>query len=304
MSRINALIRYKQIINYLTKNNSTFKGIEDFLSRKFAEEKLDLKFSKKTFDRDREDISKLFGIKITYEIESGHYGIEDNIDQIRRDKLFEAFDTLHIMGLAENISTFVHLEKIRPKGTDKTFGLIHSIKHNQRVGFGYRLYGSNERSQKTVEPYFLKEYRNRWYLVGKDLGTKEVKTFGLDRMLELKVDNPHFVRPSEADLSKIYEYSYGIYPSPPNVEPEKVVLSFSPEKGRYINSLPMHRSQKILIDNDKEFRIQLTIHTTYDFVMELLSHGSHVKVLEPQSLIDILRADYQRSVALYEGKEE
>jgi predicted DNA-binding transcriptional regulator YafY len=48
--------------------------------------------------------------------------------------------------------------------------------------------------------------------------------------------------------------------------------------------LPLHHSQKELINNEDEYRIELLLHPTYDFVMELMSIGAHVKVIEPQSL--------------------
>jgi predicted DNA-binding transcriptional regulator YafY len=66
--------------------------------------------------------------------------------------------------------------------------------------------------------------------------------------------------------------------------PQKIILSFSFEQGKYIKSLPLHHSQKELINNEDEYRIELLLHPTYDFVMELMSIGAHVKVIEPQSL--------------------
>jgi len=67
-------------------------------------------------------------------------------------------------------------------------------------------------------------------------------------------------------------------------KPEKVVLSFTAVQGKYIQSLPLHHTQKENAINENEYRIELMVHPSYDFVMELMSLGNQVKVLEPQSL--------------------
>jgi predicted DNA-binding transcriptional regulator YafY len=66
--------------------------------------------------------------------------------------------------------------------------------------------------------------------------------------------------------------------------PQKIILSFSKKQENYIKSLALHHSQKELINNENEYRIELFLQPTYDFVMELLSIGAEVKILEPESL--------------------
>jgi len=63
--------------------------------------------------------------------------------------------------------------------------------------------------------------------------------------------------------------------------------------------LPLHESQQILADNEEEIRVQLTVFITHDFVMELLSHGANVKVLQPESLIQDLKEVYKSALAAY-----
>ena len=70
---------------------------------------------------------------------------------------------------------------------------------------------------------------------------------------------------------------------------KNIILSFDPFNGNYIKSYPLHKSQKILMDDDKELRISLFLHETYDLVMELLSYGDNVKVIQPQSLINVIK---------------
>ena len=77
-------------------------------------------------------------------------------------------------------------------------------------------------------------------------------------------------------------------------------MSFAPFQGQYVKSLPLHESQEVLIDNEEELRIKLTLFTTHDFFMELLSHGENLRVIKPTSLIDDLKSAYKNSLKLYD----
>ena len=66
--------------------------------------------------------------------------------------------------------------------------------------------------------------------------------------------------------------------------PETIVLSFDYEQGKFIKTLPIHHSQKALIDNDSEYRIELTLVPTYDFYQELLTHTGRMKILSPENV--------------------
>lgn len=83
------------------------------------------------------------------------------------------------------------------------------------------------------------------------------------------------------------------------IGPEEIVLSFEPLQGKYIKSYPLHETQKILIDNETELLIELTLIVTHDLIMELLSYGEEVKVIRPDSLINELKASYQSALNLY-----
>jgi predicted DNA-binding transcriptional regulator YafY len=93
----------------------------------------------------------------------------------------------------------------------------------------------------------------------------------------------------------MYKHCFGIiYPG--EVKPQKVVLSFEPFQGKYIKSLPLHETQEVLIDNEKELRISLNIYLTHDFKMEILSFGENVKVIEPQDFAEELKETYKAAL--------
>ena len=276
MSRKIALIRYRHIVNKLRKKRSTFKEIADYLERQSEMEDYDFTISKRTFKRDTEDIFTLYSIEIKYDFTEKVYFIDDEGDTAKSDRLFEAFDTLYVLNLAEDLSNYIHFERIKPKGTDNLYGLIHAIKNKLQIRFDYEKYWEETIANRVVEPYCLKEFKNRWYLIAKDVKNDYPKTFALDRMSGFEITNVKFTVLASFDMNKLFMYSYGII-TPQDPKVEEVILSFDPEQGKYIKSLPLHKSQEIVVDTETELRIKLKLYITHDFEMELLSYGDNVK---------------------------
>ena len=125
------------------------------------------------------------------------------------------------------------------------------------------------------------------------------KSFALDRLSNLEITKQGFKFPDDFDVNQHFKYCFGIF-NPRDLKPEEIELSFEPSQGKYIKTLPLHESQQILIDNDSELRIKLQVFITHDFLMELLSYGATVKVIEPQSLIQDLKSTYQAALGQYD----
>jgi predicted DNA-binding transcriptional regulator YafY len=110
-----------------------------------------------------------------------------------------------------------------------------------------------------------------------------LRTFALDRLSELAILNEKFKKPSDFNIHKLFQNNFGVITTEKN-KAEEIILSFTNIQGKYVKALTLHPSQKILIDNEKELRICLNIVITYDFIMELLSMGANVKVIQPEHL--------------------
>jgi predicted DNA-binding transcriptional regulator YafY len=175
--------------------------------------------------------------------------------------------------------------------------LLHAIKNKNRIQFQYTRYHKNHPENRTVEPLAIKEFKYRWYLFAKDVCDTRIKCFALDRLAGLQILDVHFEN-CHADWHDQYKYCFGII-APNADKPSEVILSFDPFQGKYIKSLPLHATQEIIVDNDDELRIRLTVYLTHDFLMELLSYGDTVKVLQPTQLIDELKEIYRRALEQY-----
>jgi len=80
---------------------------------------------------------------------------------------------------------------------------------------------------------------------------------------------------------------------------QDVVLSFTHTQGKYIKTLPLHKSQKVLIDNEKECRIALRVIPNYELTQEILMHGDSVKVMEPAWLAEKIQQILKRALEKY-----
>ncbi len=298
MSKREALARYSLIIKKVRKHPATFNEISEYLELESELQGYNFVVSKRTFQRDLEDIRSLYNIDIQYDFSKKVYYIDDELQPELNERVLEAFDMLNSLSFIRNISQIVHFEKRRPQGTENLHGLIHAIKNQVQIKFTYHKFWEDKITYRQAEPYALKEFKNRWYVLANDLKDDRIKTFALDRLSELEITKTPFSVKKKYDVNEHFKYCFGII-SPDNQIPHEVVLSFDPFQGKYIKSLPLHETQQVLIDNEEELRIKLNIFITHDFVMELLSHGDRVKVLQPESLKLRLISVYEKALKRY-----
>ncbi len=298
MSKRESIARYGLIISKLRRGPASYEDINFFLQNQGDIDGYDYSISQRTFQRDIKDIDHIHKIEIRFDFTNKVYYIANEHDDQLGQRMLEAFDTFNALNTTERISQYIHFENRRPQGTENFNGLLHAIRNNLVIEFTYYKFWNEDISERIIEPYALKEFRNRWYVVGKDLKDNQVKSFGLDRLSDLDITNKRF-KPNGFNVSEYYRHCFGII-APNSESPSEVILSFTPYQGRYIKSLPLHDSQEVLIDNEEELRVRLIVYITEDFVMEILSHGERVKVLEPKSLAKDIKGIYEEVSDRYE----
>jgi len=302
MSTRESVLRYIHITNRLRKSSATFGEIDQYLKQQSELQGYNFNVSKRQFQRDLEDIGSIFEMEINYDFKQRVYAINEELQSEISRRRLEAFDTFNALKIGENTSDSIHFEKRRPQGTENMFGLIHAIKNKLEIHFSYHKFWEDQPTDRTVDPLALKEFKNRWYLIARDLNSEtslvSIKTFGLDRMKALDITHSQFKNTEHFNIEEEFKYCFGII-SPNDEEPREVILSFDPIQGKYIKSMPLHDSQQILVDNDTELQIKLLMFVTYDFEMELLSYGEYVKVLKPESLIQEMKSRYGNALKRY-----
>ena len=138
-----------------------------------------------------------------------------------------------------------------------------------------------------IEPYFLKEFKRRWYLYGYKGDKDGCRMLALDRMITVTISSESFSLPQEFSAAGYFGSIYGVRVYS-GMKPEKVLLKVSEMQTKYFRSLPLHKSQKE-VETHKEYSIfSYFLTTDYDFKQDVLSFGSEVEVLAPQSLRDAI----------------
>lgn len=305
MSKRGYISRYLLILKKLKiKPYSTYEELQAYIENQFdylqmQDDTLNIGFSKRTLQRDIKEIRNVFGIDIEFSKSNKGYFISQNENEnMNFQRMMEAFDMFNSLNLAQDLTPFIHLEKRKPQGTENLYGLLHSIKNRLKIEFTYQKFWDDELSQRIVEPYALKEFKNRWYIIAKDSKDNDIKSFALDRLTQLEISKQTFEYPKNYSVEENYRYCFGII-SPNGESPQDIILAFDPFQGKYIKTLPLHDSQVILIDNSEEIRIKLRLCLTHDFLMELLSFGEYLKVIEPKILADKVKKSHEKAYKQY-----
>ena len=183
----------------------------------------------------------------------------------------------------EAVERFVQFENTPvAKGTEHLPVLLQAIKECRESRFRYTSFIDESETERILHPYLLKEYRNRWYVIGKDADAGKIKTFGLDRISDLSIRENVFVTDKSFDPESLFKYSFGITAGG---TPEKVVLKFAAQEGRYVKAQPLHPTQKINSENEEGLTIELKVIPSYELKGAIRSFGDKVVVLEPTDLL-------------------
>jgi proteasome accessory factor B len=283
------------IIKQLRKKASSFGEIKKYLLQQqdITEDNFDI--SQRTFQRDLKDINTIYGIEIKFNKKEGLYRITEEEEDKPFERIMEAFETLTALNFSNNMSDKIILERKANKGTNFMHSILHSIQNHLEVTFIHQSFWKEEPEKRTVKPIAIKESQNRWYLVCFDVNKKEYRNFGLDRIKELEITNTKF----EAiyhDINTMYQHAFGVETYEPA---QKLVIAFTSYQAKYIKTLPLHPSQKILSEEAGFCRFEYFMHPTNDFIMEILKFGDNVIVEEPLSLREKTKERIAKMMALY-----
>lgn len=203
---------------------------------------------------------------------------------------------------ADNFGQYILFESVPyVKGSEWVEAFLQAIHTRSVVQFDHQRFETEIRKSHRLFPYAIKEHRNRWYVVGWQLDYGAVRVFGLDRLVDgsVYVTDDTFEAPAfDADLYFRQALGVAAYDNPP----EDVVLSFTRQQGLHFQAQPFYpfQTEDILIDNDEEFRVKLSIIVNKELVYELARLGNGVKVISPPSLIESLTNFLRQALDRYD----
>jgi predicted DNA-binding transcriptional regulator YafY len=167
-------------------------------------------------------------------------------------------------------------------GYDKILPLFNAIINKRVLEICYEPFNKSKENI-VFHPYYLKQYNNRWFILGLHQEFNVLTwNLALDRILTIKEVTGNYID-SNIDWEEHFYDIIGVT-KPNNVQPEVIELLFSKEQANYINTKPLHPSQKAKFLDTGELFVQLKLIPNYEFEMLILSFGEKVKVLKPISI--------------------
>ena len=234
-----------------------------------------------------EAIEDIFDIDIENEQGGDYrYYIKDE-REFRRDErriwLFNTFNVINALGDCQRIKDRILLEYI-PSGEQHLQPIIDAMKEGRVLNITYQSYRNDEENDIKVQPYCVKLFKQRWYLVAKpDYAKAKPYIFSLDRILSLHVADKTFQMPEGWSAKDYFKDSFGIFVDT-KVKPRVVKLKVNAGQANYIRDLRLHESQEEIERNQEYSIFRYWLRPQFDFIQELLWHGGDVEVLEPIEL--------------------
>ena len=309
----NALARYRIIDDCLTNTMRKYPKLPDIQQK--IEAQLNKSISASSINKDLKAIREIYGAPIIFHKQKKGYCYAEEgfsikefpltydeiealdlapamLQQLKGTKLYDQF--LHAVNkliegyrigktLGKDENEIIQTETATGSpGTNWLEPLLKAIIEHECLAIQYKAFGG-ETKIHTISPYLLKEYRNRWYLVGYSDRSEKVLVWGLDRIQAVDNSKEPFYQEPDFNSADYFQYSFGITQMHYSL-PERVVLSFISEQAPYLLSQPIHASQEVLVNNDTEIRIAIKVYLSHELNQFILGNIDKIREIEPASL--------------------
>ena len=197
----------------------------------------------------------------------------------------------------EMLEDRIEIEDV-PSARDYLPMAIEAVKDSNKLIFTYAGF-SRSRAETGIlfHPYFLKRYKQRWYMIGLKEKGNSVRTYALDRIREMKIVKDRFEKPGTLTMDQLFSNIVGVTTSRAPVKTVK--LRVTPTQAKYVRALPLHPTQKEEAhDGYSIFTYQLKLN--YELAHEILGLGDAVKVIEPPELRAMVLTQLKDTLSLYE----
>lgn len=223
--------------------------------------------------------------------------IEDN-DTLKN--IFKTYTKLEIQQ-KNTYAKHIYFETVPYyQGSELVSLFLEAIEHKKAVQLEYQSYKAASKVKRILQPYFLKEFANRWFVIGNLPAFDTLTTYGLDRIQineSLKILEDTFEIPTNFNPEKYFQFTYGmtVFTDQPVQE---VILSFSILQGKYFKSKPFH-PYEIIKENNEELIVKMYLIPNLELIRKLASFGSNVKILQPIKLIQEITQFFQKALNQY-----
>lgn len=285
---VDTLTRYKRLskedINRLWEN-STISGGQPLPDR--------------TFYHYRRAIEENFNIEISCDSMGRYYIDRDNASQNRgvTNWILDSYAVSSAIKDSHVPADRVEIEDV-PSAREFLSIALDAIRNSRKLVFTYA--GFNRSRAETnilFRPYFVKRYKQRWYIIGLKEKGNSIRTYALDRVREMQLTHESFEMPQDLNMEDLFGNIVGVTTSKAPVRSVKLLTT--PTQAKYFRALPLHPSQsEETHDSYSIFTYKLKLN--YELAHEILSLGDSVKVLEPPELRAMVVTQLKSTLEQYE----
>ncbi|MCB9260933.1 MAG: WYL domain-containing protein [Flavobacteriales bacterium] len=206
----------------------------------------------------------------------------------------------HIYVQRTHESPIIDFEKNEDlKGLEFLDALYNAIKNKVCICITYQSFKARKPDSFDFHPYLLKEFRNRWFVIGQKSAADAIFNLALDRILDINKSNAPFQHNFEFNPKTYFNDVIGVTVSR-NLQPMTVELLVDTKHAPYIRTKPLHHSQIEVSSNDTGVIFTIHVQHNMELEKEILSFGDQMHVLKPEKLRNAIKRRIQNSTSLYE----
>ena len=240
--------------------------------------------SERQFHRYTDAVEELFDIEIKYSRSQRGYVIADRegiYNMGMRKWLIQTFSVNNILHENQDLKNRILLENV-PSGQQHLTTIVDAMREGVALSMTYHSFHREEPSTFEVEPYCIKLFEQRWYMLGM---SDKLRIYALDRIKALEPTERKFKLPKKFDAAKFFEDYYGIIISDDDYDVCPVALQVDAQQSNYLRTLPLHHTQVEVERNDEYSIFEYRLCPTFDFRQKILSMGGAIEVLAPEELV-------------------
>ena len=260
--------------------------------------------SRTTFYRLRQAIEDMFGIRIECDNRHQYYisNPETLCDNSTQTWMFQTLTVNNILLDGLSIKDRLLLEDV-PAGLEHLEAIISAIKNHHKMIMHYKKFTDSEPYSTTIDPYCLKLFHQRWYLLGRSERKNGVMAiYALDRITKLTETDQSIQIDNDFDVSTFFNYYFGVFIGE-KAKPTRIVLRAYGKMTSLLRTLPLHHSQKEIAKTDTFSDFEYYLIPTFDFRQAILKEGHDLEVLKPLSLRKKIHEELIYTLKRYRKKE-
>lgn len=241
----------------------------------------------RTFANHVAAIADIFGIDITCDRRNNTYYIENDNEldgNGLRSWMLDALSINSLLNESASIKDRIIFEDI-PSSHQFLASIIQAIRDNRMIRVHYKGYRMDDDRFFDIEPYFIREFKRRWYLYGHKDYDKDRKPhmYALDRMLSVEVLSETFKMPEDINAREWFKTIYGVRKYD-DMKIQRVFIKAYGKQVRYFRSLPLHSSQEEVETHRDYSLFSYELVPDYDFIQDVLGFGDSVEIMRPLEL--------------------